>query len=252
MATPNNNITTPTTASNVLWFVPNLIGYTRVLMTLSGFFLMTAFPDSRWLAGILLYTGSFVGDLLDGVAARRLDQTSQFGGVLDMITDRCSTVGLLYVLAEEYSAVDKELPLPFFRLTFLALMMLDISSHWCQMYSSLSVGAHHKSEEGNVGKNFLVRWFYAYYWFFGYLCVGAEFTYILLYVRRHLDVAATAYSFLGANVLDIVLATCIPGCIAKQAVNVMQLTSACHTIAQYDADQRNKQQVGNDVNRKNN
>jgi CDP-diacylglycerol--inositol 3-phosphatidyltransferase len=227
----------PTTASNVLWFVPNIIGYARVLMTLSGFFIMTAFP-AQWLTGILLYVGSFVGDLVDGAVARKLHQTSSFGGVLDMITDRCGTTGLLYVLAAEYMAVDETLPLPFFRLSFLALLILDIASHWCQMYSSLSVGAHHKSEEGNAGKNFLVRWFYAYYWFFGYLCVGAEFTYIILYVRQHLD--PVAYSLLS-NVLDIVLAICLPGCIAKQCVNVMQLTSACHTIAQYDADQRNKQ-----------
>jgi CDP-diacylglycerol--inositol 3-phosphatidyltransferase len=232
---------TLTTASNVLWFVPNCIGYARVLMTLSGFFIMTAFPE-QWFTGILLYLGSFVGDLVDGAVARKLHQTSSFGGVLDMITDRCSTTGLLYVLAAEYTDVDAELPLPFFRLSFLALLILDIASHWCQMYSSLSVGAHHKSEEGNVGKNFLVRWFYAYYWFFGYLCVGAEFTYIILYVRRHLDPVATSYSYvLVSNVLDIVLAICLPGCIAKQFVNVMQLTSACHTIAQYDADQRNKQ-----------
>jgi CDP-diacylglycerol--inositol 3-phosphatidyltransferase len=237
MATPPSP--TMTTASNVLWFVPNMIGYTRVLMTLSGFFIMTAFPE-RWISGILLYLGSFVGDLVDGMVARQLHQTSSFGGVLDMITDRCSTTGLLYVLAAEYTAMDEELPLPFFRLTFLALLLLDIASHWCQMYSSLSVGAHHKSEAGNAGKNVLVRWFYAYYWFFGYLCVGAEFTYILLYVRRHLD-AVEAYSFLLSNVLNTVLAICIPGCIAKQCVNVMQLTSACHTIAQYDADQRNKQ-----------
>lgn len=223
-----------TTASNVLWFVPNCIGYARVFMALAGFFIMIAFP-AQWLTGILLYLGSFVGDLVDGVAARKLNQTSSFGGVLDMITDRCGTVGLLYVLAAEYTAVDEELPLPVFRLSFLALLILDISSHWCQMYSSLAVGAHHKSEAGNVGKNFLVRWFYAYYWFFGYLCVGAEFTYIILYVRQHLDPTSSI-----SNVLDSALAICLPGGIAKQFVNVMQLTSACRTIAQYDADQRNK------------
>jgi CDP-diacylglycerol--inositol 3-phosphatidyltransferase len=224
-----------TTATNVLWFVPNCIGYTRVLMTLSSFFIMSAFPE-QWLTGILLYLGSFVGDLIDGMVARKLNQTSSFGGVLDMITDRCSTAGLLYVLAAEYTTVDEGLSLPVFRLTFLALLILDIASHWCQMYSSLSLGAHHKSEAGNKDKNFLVRWFYAYYWFFGYLCVGAEFTYIILYVRRHLDPT----TFIS-TALDIVLAICLPGCIAKQFVNVMQLTSACYSIAQYDADQRNEQ-----------
>lgn len=231
-------VTTMATANRVLLFVPNLIGYARVLMTLSSFVIMSSFP-SNWLTGIALYLGSFAGDLLDGMAARKLHQTSSFGGVLDMITDRCGTTGLLFVLSHEYAATDAaaehQTAVPVWRLTFLALLLLDISSHWCQMYSSLAVGAHHKSEEGTAGKHFLVRWFYKYYWFFGYLCVGAEFTYILLYVRQHTE----ADSVVSA-ILDIVLAVCLPGCLAKQAVNVMQLTSACRSIAQYDADQRNQ------------
>jgi len=37
------------------------------------------------------------------MAARKLNQTSQFGGLLDMITDRCATLGLLILLSNEYS-----------------------------------------------------------------------------------------------------------------------------------------------------
>jgi CDP-diacylglycerol--inositol 3-phosphatidyltransferase len=225
---------TGVTAKAVLLYVPNLIGYARILGAASSFLLMMC-RSELWLLAVILYVSNFVGDLVDGWAARRFNQCSSFGGVLDMVTDRCSTAGLLFVLAGEYAAVDASLPLPLFRITFLTLMLLDISSHWVQMHSSLALGAHHKSEAGNADKNILVQWFYKYYWFFGYLCVGAEFTYILLYVRLHIK-----NEHVLTNALRLFLMACIPGCMAKQAVNVAQLSSSCHAIAKNDAQVANK------------
>ena len=46
---------------------------------------------------------------VDGLVARRLGQTSTFGGLLDMVTDRCSTLGLLFVLAIDYDDVHLKL-----------------------------------------------------------------------------------------------------------------------------------------------
>jgi phosphatidylglycerophosphate synthase len=54
--------TMTTTALNVLLYVPNLIGYGRVICTLASLFLMIAFPQF-WLLAIALYIASFVGDL---------------------------------------------------------------------------------------------------------------------------------------------------------------------------------------------
>jgi CDP-diacylglycerol--inositol 3-phosphatidyltransferase len=223
------------TASEVLLYVPNLIGYARVLCAVSSFLLMMCAPGT-WLLASLLYLANFVGDLVDGWAARKVNQCSSFGGVLDMVTDRCSTAGLLFVLAGEYTATDAAMRFPVYRISFLALMLLDISSHWVQMHSSLAVGAHHKSAEGNKNKNFLVRWFYQYYWFFGYLCVGAEFTYILLYVLLRMP----GNGGLIQTALKALLMACAPGCLAKQAVNVAQLSSSCRAIAQHDAEVANK------------
>ena len=118
--------------------------------------------------------------------------------------------------------------------TFLSLILLDISSHWCQMYSTSALGKHHKSEEGNEGRNFLVRWFYKYYYFFGYCCVSAEFTYIFAYAIQFTE-GLWLHPLLQAG-----LVICIPGCIMKQAVNVMQLQSACYAVAQSDADSKTK------------
>jgi len=176
---------------------------------------------------IILYLASFVGDLFDGLVARRLGQTSTFGGLLDMVTDRCSTLGLLFVLAIDYEEIH-------LRLIFLSLCLLDISSHWCQMYSTSSLGKHHKSEDGNEGRNFLVRWFYKYYFFFGYLCVGAEFTYVLAYVIQFTN------DHWIHPVLKAVFWAVAPGCLLKQLVNAMQLTSACYAVAEYDAALKNQ------------
>lgn len=225
------------TADQVLLYVPNLIGYTRILCAVSSFLLMMCAPTTQWLPAILLYLANFVGDLVDGWVARKVNQCSSFGGVLDMVTDRCSTAGLLFVLAGEYAATDAGMQFPIYRISFLALMLLDISSHWVQMHSSLAVGVHHKSAEGNKDKNILVRWFYEYYFFFGYLCVGAEFTYILLYVLLRMP---ANMSGLIRTALQALLMLCVPGCLAKQVVNVVQLSSSCRAIAQHDAEAVNK------------
>jgi len=71
---------------------------------------------------------------------------------------------------------------------FMGLVVLDTSCHWCQMCSSGLVkdGAPHKSgTEKNVGTTFLVLWFYKCCWFFGCLCVSAEFTYSCLCMTQH-------------------------------------------------------------------
>jgi CDP-diacylglycerol--inositol 3-phosphatidyltransferase len=214
--------------TDVLLYVPNLIGYSRVLLTLASLVVMLVDSAGYWNVAICLYIASFVGDLLDGWVARKLQQTSSFGGVLDMMTDRCSTLGLLYVLGNVYQ--DKEYGV-YWQLAFLGVTLLDISSHWCQMYASLTAGAHHKSAAGNEGRNFLVRWFYQYYYFFGYLCVGAEFTYVLLYV-----ISFVADKWKGLVQAGLLITT--PGCLAKQCVNLAQLVSAAYAIAAHDAEDK--------------
>ena len=54
---------------------------------------------------------SFVCDELDGRAARYFDQASVYGAVLDMVTDRLSTAGLLTLLAALRPASPRPPPL---------------------------------------------------------------------------------------------------------------------------------------------
>ena len=90
------------TPKQILLYIPNLIGYTRIIFTLASLSLMILAPN-QWALAACFYVISFVGDLFDGIAARKLNQTSTFGGLMDMVTDRCSTTGLLCVLIREYA-----------------------------------------------------------------------------------------------------------------------------------------------------
>lgn len=176
-----------------------------------------------------------------------------------MITDRCSTLMWLYVLGIEYSQRNNNNnKSSYYSILFCLLAVLDIASHWVQMHSSLSALAngsqHHKSDEGNRDKHFLVRWFYKYKVFFSYLCIGAEFTYILLLLRSRILKAVPAgalYSHVNyddeilqklyfVRLIDYLLVLAIPACVLKQMVNVAQLMSSCYAIAQHDANEKNQ------------
>jgi len=149
-----------------------------------------------------------------------------------MITDRCATTGLLYILSGEYTDHSYY---QIFRLIYLFLILLDISSHWCQMYSSASLNLHHKSTTANSNRFFLVSYYYKIYYFFGYCCVGTEVTYICLYLLPHFRIHKVESAL---YLCQIVLSLCIPACIIKQIVNVAQLSSACHAVASNDASKK--------------
>ncbi|KAK9682855.1 hypothetical protein RND81_10G101700 [Saponaria officinalis] len=117
--------------STIYLYVPNIIGYIRVLMNCAAF----AICYSHKGIFAVLYFVSFVCDGIDGWFARKLNQVSTLGAVLDMVTDRISTACLLVLLSQIYRPV----------LIFLSLLALDIASHWFQMYSTfLSGKASHK------------------------------------------------------------------------------------------------------------
>ncbi|KAK7693355.1 CDP-diacylglycerol-inositol 3-phosphatidyltransferase [Cerrena zonata] len=72
-------------SENVFLFVPNLIGYFRIILAGVALHFMNYHPKYCTIA----YGISCLLDAADGHAARALKQTSKFGAVLDMVTDRC-------------------------------------------------------------------------------------------------------------------------------------------------------------------
>lgn len=131
-----------------------------------------------------------------------------------MVTDRVSTCGFLVVLSHLY---------PTHTFAFTMLVVLDVASHW---FHVASVHGHHKSSEALEHRNALLRWYYSVYPLFGYCCVGCELFYVLLYVLYHYPhPLVEAACFYG----------CLPACVLKQVVNVVQMASAAEAIAAGDA-----------------
>lgn len=201
---------------SVFFYVPNLIGYARLVL-LFGFY-MLAFV--RWRLAAVCYVLSFAGDLFDGYFARKLGQSSSFGYVLDMVTDRIATAGLLSVLGALR---------PDSLWLFGSLQGLDLASHWFHMYSTMTTGGHHKSAETLKARNFVLRAYYSSYPLFAYLCVGAELTYVALYVLFYSPELSVGPVFLK----DVCLYLFAPACVLKNVVNVAQLCSASQLLVKH-------------------
>lgn len=110
------------------------LGYTRVVFVIASLYYMPYHPRTC----SLLYSVSCLLDALDGAAARRLGQSTRFGAVLDMITDRCTTTCLLVFLATAF---------PRWSIIFQALISLDYSSHYIHMYATLAMDGQRQSHK---------------------------------------------------------------------------------------------------------
>jgi CDP-diacylglycerol--inositol 3-phosphatidyltransferase len=119
---------------NVFLFYPNLIGYVRIILAVSSLYYMPLHPRTC----SVLYSVSCLLDALDGLAARHFEQSTTFGAVLDMVTDRCTTACLLVFLSSAW---------PRWAILFQSLISLDMASHYMHMYATLTMGGSGQSHK---------------------------------------------------------------------------------------------------------
>lgn len=213
-----------------LW-VPNLIGYARVCLLVGA----AVVAQHRPYVSMVCYMSSMMLDAFDGMAARALGQSSRFGAVLDMATDRVTTL----VLTSLIGAV----LLPQYLLAFTFLGVLDIFSHWVLMYKSLIFGAgSHKTM--NAQQNILMRIYYTVPYAMFVTCVCAEAFYVSLFMLC----SAPADWHVSIPLLDrpmsffaVTLYLSTPLFVFKQIVNVIQMVEAFADLGRYDFEQRAKQ-----------
>ncbi|XP_050235093.1 CDP-diacylglycerol--inositol 3-phosphatidyltransferase 1-like [Mercurialis annua] len=217
------------TKLSVYLYIPNIVGYTRVLMNCFAFAI--CFSNKGLFS--LLYFISFVCDGIDGWCARKFNQVSTFGAVLDMITDRISTACLLVILSQVYR--------PGF--AFLSLLALDIASHWLQMYSTFLLGkTSHKDVKDST--NWLFKAYYGNRMFMAYCCVACEVLYIMLFLIAEkqtesltnvLITSMTKFSFTSS-----LLGLSLFGWAIKQTVNVIQMKTAADICVLHDINKKEK------------
>ena len=85
-------------ASSAILTVPNLVSLTRILSI--PLFVGLIVHEGTELAGMLLFAGVAATDWVDGTIARRTNQVSELGKVLDPVADRLAiAAGLLAMIA---------------------------------------------------------------------------------------------------------------------------------------------------------
>src|ERR1700710_1289594 len=123
-------------------------GYLRILLTLASLYYMPLHPRTC----SLLYSISCLLDAVDGAAARLFKQSTRFGAVLDMVTDRCTTSCLLVFLASAF---------PRWSIVFQGLISLDLASHYMHMYATLAMGGRsHSHKQMDKNRPWAMRIYY--------------------------------------------------------------------------------------------
>jgi len=226
--------------SQVYFFIPNLIGYARILLVIAAF--TVAFDNYIWF--FFFYALSQFLDVWDGYTARMFGQCTKFGAVLDQVTDRVSTASLLVVLSRFY---------PDYILFFLFVSGLDLISHYAHLYSSLSMGKGHKDVDET--QNWLLRIYYTNRKVLFTLCLANEGFFLLLYLLHWWSgptIQLLDYTF---TVVQLSVIAMLPLCAVKQLMNFIQLFQAAQNIVQIDEKDMNNpstSQAPKNANNKNN
>uniref|UniRef100_M4CIM2 CDP-diacylglycerol--inositol 3-phosphatidyltransferase n=1 Tax=Brassica campestris TaxID=3711 RepID=M4CIM2_BRACM len=212
---------------SVYLYIPNIVGYMRVVLNCVAF--AVCFSNKTLFS--LLYFFSFCCDAVDGWCARRFNQVSTFGAVLDMVTDRVSTACLLVILSQVYRP----------SLVFLSLLALDIASHWLQMYSTFLAGkSSHKDVKDST--SWLFRLYYGNRIFMCYCCVSCEVLYIILLLieknktENLLNVVVSTLTQISP--LSFLLALTLFGWSMKQTINIIQMKTAADVCVMYDIEKQ--------------
>lgn len=201
---------------NVFLFVPNLIGYARILLLGSSFYFML----NNYSLAILLYLLSALLDAFDGLAARLFIQSSVFGSILDMLTDRVSTMGILMTLGHLY--VD-------YFFVFQMLLVIDIVSHWVHFFSaSLQGKVSHKISDRQT--NPLMRLYYESKLVLTTVCAIEQIFYCSLLVYYHEQDNAELATYL---LWPIIIGA--PVIMFKNYINLLQTIGACRSLGAIDS-----------------
>jgi CDP-diacylglycerol--inositol 3-phosphatidyltransferase len=208
------------TGENIFIFVPNIIGYARVVLALISFYYM----PTNYVAAVICYVTSALLDAFDGHAARYFDQSTKFGAMLDQLTDRCGTMGLCAVLAHFY---------PDYMFWFILSMCIDIACHWIYLHTSILQGkASHKFID--MSENPIMNLYYTNRTVLFWMCAGNEAFYAALYVLHFTE----GPIIIGLSLFRIILYLSTPIALVKSAISILHLIVASKNLAIIDVNER--------------
>ncbi|XP_067635934.1 CDP-diacylglycerol--inositol 3-phosphatidyltransferase [Eurosta solidaginis] len=204
---------------NVFAFIPNLIGYARIVLALVAFwFMSTNYAIAGW-----CYVISALLDAVDGHAARAFNQSTRFGAMLDQLTDRCGTMGLLVTLSYFY---------PTYMFWFQVSIAIDIACHWMYMQTSCLVGkTSHKTFD--VNENFIMRTYYKKD-VLTFMCCANELFYVCLYMLHF----TYGPLILGCSIFKLLAIAMAPFALLKSLISCLHAYVASIDLVALDVRER--------------
>lgn len=210
------------TTGDVLLFVPNLIGYARIVLAGISFYYMS----SDYVIAASCYMLSAFLDALDGHAARILNQCSKFGAMLDQLTDRAATACLVVTLATFY---------PKYTFLFQMSLALDIVSHWLHLHASLMKGTSHKSM--GLDSNPIMKLYYTSRPVLFFMCAGNELFFSMLYLLNFTE--GPTLPLVQMSMFKFLVYASAPIMVVKSLISFIHLIDASLRICQVDAEEKN-------------
>ena len=191
---------------SVVWYIPNLVGYIRIILTLIAVAFIFKYPP----VGIFFGFISQLLDALDGTLARRLDQCSALGTILDYAVDRMFVACWMIVL----TVIE-----PQFWFLFVLILSLDLVSHLFQLYASQQKGKNsHKDQDEHQGG--LLKYYYRHPAFMFNVCLFHDL-WILAIVINH---------FYPSHYALIAIGLLTPFMLFKGLIHILQLLSSSRLL----------------------
>ncbi|XP_018359277.1 PREDICTED: CDP-diacylglycerol--inositol 3-phosphatidyltransferase [Trachymyrmex cornetzi] len=209
-----------TKTENIFLFVPNIIGFGRVILALISFYFMsTNYVIASW-----CYVVSSLLDAIDGHAARYYNQSTKFGAILDQLTDRIGTMCLMATLCQFY------VPYTFW---FQVSMAIDISCHWIYLHTTLLQGkTSHKFVD--MSENPIMRLYYTNRMVLFFMCAGNEAFYAGLYLLHF----TPGPIFAGMSLYSLIVYLTFPIAFVKAAISILHGYVACINLSIIDVKER--------------
>ncbi|XP_034237701.1 CDP-diacylglycerol--inositol 3-phosphatidyltransferase [Thrips palmi] len=205
---------------NIFLFVPNLIGYARIVLALVAFVFMT----TNYIIATWCYVLSAFLDVFDGYFARKLNQGTKFGAMLDQLTDRCGTTGLLVTLAYLY---------PSYMFFFQVSIAIDISCHWIYLHSSTLQGkTSHKFID--MSENPIMHRYYSDRKVLFFMCAGNEGFFASLYLLYFTE----GPLLFGISILKVICLLSFPVMLVKTGISLLHGFVASLNLATIDLKER--------------
>uniref|UniRef100_A0A0E0JUW8 CDP-diacylglycerol--inositol 3-phosphatidyltransferase n=1 Tax=Oryza punctata TaxID=4537 RepID=A0A0E0JUW8_ORYPU len=183
---------------SVYLYIPNIIGYFRIIINFIAF----AVCYSNRVLFAILYFFSFFCDGLDGWFARKFNQASTFGAVLDM--------------------------------TWLSF--LDVA--WVGYYKPLVSNVQTSHKDVKDTGNWLLKLYYGHRPFMAFCCVASEVLYIILFLfadEKSTSLLNVCRDLLKQSPLTVfVFISTLVGWALKQVINVIQMKSAADACVVFD------------------